>query len=86
MALLGTFIETRSFSLASSATTSFSHGLGRAPHMVWASCEPAGAGTATGVGPLVALRADATNVTVQAYGGTLITGTACIAFFHSLIQ
>ena len=86
MALLGTFIETRSFSLASSATTSFSHGLGRQPHLAWAGCQPNSQASSVSSIPHVTMRADATNVTVYAQGTAHVTGTACIAFFHSIIQ
>lgn len=86
MALLGSFIDSRTFaSFASNASTSFAHGLSAAPDFVVYN----GTGTATnasGTGRLPIYNSDATNVSLFATGLAAPALRVVSVVAHSVIR
>jgi len=90
MALLGTFIDSRTIAtIATGGSATFAHGLGADPHLVIAQPEAAGTASAASI-PMYAVAHDATNVTVYNVGQANAGGVSAIRVvslrFHSIIQ
>jgi len=90
MALLGTFIDSRTIAtIATSGSATFAHGLGADPHLVIVQPEGTAAASSASV-PMYAVAHDASNVTVFNCGQANQAGVAALRVvslrFHSLIQ
>ncbi len=88
MALLGTFIDQRTFAagLLQFSTTTFAHGLGASPDIVLFEFLGSTASTAQAGQPLIARTVDATNVTITNSGSILPAYQVTSIRFHSIIR
>lgn len=88
MALLSTFIDVRTLAaLATSGSSTYSHGLGAAPDFVFVQPELAGV-LSSGSNPAYAAQFDGTNVTVYNFGQVTSTATLRVMAIraHSVIR
>ena len=85
MALIGTLIDSRSLAVAGTASGTFTHGLARVPHIVYAMASHATSSLATNF-PYLAATWDSASVTVFNRGTVAETWTILTQFCHSIIQ
>lgn len=85
MAVIGTFVDTRTVAAAATASAGFAHSLGAAPHMVWAVASYATASLSTNY-PYFAAQADSASVTYYNRGTVAETFSVFTQRLHSIAQ
>lgn len=83
---IGTYVDTRTISVAATTSGTLTHGLSQAPHMVWAAAKGNRIDISSTQFPYFSVLANSASLTVFNRGVAAETWTVCSWFIHTLAR